>query len=64
MEKLTLSLEYEKWGKSHCRGIHEKLPDLQTFEIFLSKNIVSDYKKHFMLKVMNELTSEAQKNTV
>jgi len=64
MEKLVLSLEHEASGKAHCRGIHEKLPDLQTFEIFLSKTIVQNYKNHFMLQVVNQLQSEAQKQTV
>ena len=55
MEKLVISLEHEGSGKAHCRGIHEKLPDLQTFEIYLSKTIVKKYKENFLLKVVNQL---------
>ena len=35
-EELRKNLNAEKFGKHSYRGIHENLPDLQTFEIFLS----------------------------
>ena len=44
-QSLEMALEFESTGKAHMRGMTEQLPDLQTFEIFMSQELLENYKK-------------------
>lgn len=46
-ERLRLNLEAECQGNATIRGITASMPDKQTFEIFLPKKMIDDYKKNF-----------------
>ena len=47
-EKLRLNLLGEAQGNATIRGICQALPDAQTFEIFMPKDMINQYKKHFL----------------
>jgi hypothetical protein len=48
---LKLALEFEASGKAHFRGVSDQDPDLQTFEIFLPKQLMNDYRSKFYQEV-------------
>jgi len=50
-EKLRLQLEGESLGKSTHRGLHQSIGDCQTFEIFMPKGVIEDYRNNFFTPV-------------
>ena len=50
-EMLNLALEFESSGKAHMRGISEQDPNMQTFEIFIPKELMSHYRRDFLQEV-------------
>lgn len=54
-EKLRLNLIAESNGNSSFRGIHSTMPQQQTFEIVMPKQMIDDYKKNFLNPVINSI---------
>jgi meckelin len=50
-ERLRLNLEAESQGNATIRGITASHPEAQTFEIFLPRKMVDDYRKNFLAPV-------------
>ena len=49
-ENLRKSLEFEASGKAQIRGISVDDPNLQTFEIFIPRSLLQDYKNELLQK--------------
>ena len=41
----------EMLGLANIRGIHPMYKENQTFEIFMPKGMIEDYRNHYMMKV-------------
>lgn len=50
-EVLRRAIEYESSGKAQQRGLTPEEPNLQTFEIFMPKRMLQDYKDHYLKDV-------------
>jgi hypothetical protein len=44
-------LNYEISGKGQIRGLSETDPDLQTFEIYMPKEVMLKYRTEYLVKV-------------
>jgi len=64
LEKLALALEFEASGKAHIRGIHDKYPEMQTFEIFLSNDLMKSYRRDYMQNVNSAIKTQEEKNAM
>lgn len=60
-EKLKLALEFEGSGKANIRGICENYPTLQTFEIFLPKQLMQHYRSDFLQQVEQQINNQNAK---
>mmetsp|Transcript_4701 Transcript_4701/g.8015 ORF Transcript_4701/g.8015 Transcript_4701/m.8015 type:complete len:521 (+) Transcript_4701:1152-2714(+) len=61
-EKLRLNLLSEANGNAHVRGISPIVPDAQTFEIQLPKNMIDDYKKNYFNQITEQVRTVEQEN--
>jgi len=58
MEKLALALEFEASGKAHIRGMHDKYPTMQTFEIFISNDLMTSYRRDYLQQVKTKIQAQ------
>lgn len=49
--RLKKALNYEISGKGQIRGLSETDPDLQTFEIYMPKEVMLKYRTEYLVKV-------------
>jgi hypothetical protein len=50
-KRLRLNMLQESLGLANIRGIHPKHKDSQTFEIYMPKGMIEDYRRNYMTKV-------------
>lgn len=53
--ELRKALEYEMAGKAQERGLTSLEPNLQTFEIYMPKRMLQDYRDHYLKDVREEI---------
>lgn len=64
-EQLRHNLHFEGTGKAQMRGITDEDPDLQTYEIFVPKQLIDHYKSEYIKDVtlvINEAQTSNTKN--
>lgn len=63
-QRLSLNLESEMAGNANVRGMHNSpaYADKQHFEIFMPPQMIMDYRKHFLTKVMQIIDTTNQSN--
>jgi hypothetical protein len=51
-EKLRMNLHSEAKGNAMIRGIAPTLPESQTFEIYMPKKMIDDYRRNYLNRVV------------
>jgi hypothetical protein len=60
---LIKSLEYEMTGQAQQRGLTSDDPNLQTFEIFMPKILLSSYREQYYREINQEISNQMNLKT-
>lgn len=61
-EILRKALEYEQSGKAQQRGLTSEEPNMQTFEIYMPRDMLLHYKDHYLKDVNEEILKQINDN--
>lgn len=61
-EILRKALEYEESGKAQQRGLSSEEPNMQTFEIYMPRDMLQHYKDHYLKDVNEEILKQINDN--
>ena len=61
-EKLKKALEFEASGKAQIRGLSEANPSMQTFEIFIPRDLLKEYKLSYLQDVQTQIQKRNNEN--